>query len=728
MNLNKIADTAERIRNKNYTTLESVLTDDRVRTLNSADTFVVYDRWGDIRPEEAQTHGLFHEGTRFLSLWKFKLFDQQPALLNSSISEENDVLNIDLTNNEIFLDGKLVVAKAKVHIERIKFVQNGICYEKIQLYNFSKWQIELKISFEVDADFKDIFELRGYGRARRGRIVDGEDGRPGNITLNYRGLDDVIRRTVVSFEPEPDVRNNKQLEYYIQLKPNQQYSIINSIKCIVDDKEIEDPGYFNAYNQVLAEQAYAKENIASIHTSLESFNRWVNRSQTDLIALTANTPHGKYPYAGVPWFNTAFGRDGIITAFETLWASPEIAKGVLNFLVDRQSDHTDDFVDAEPGKIMHEARKGEMADLKEVPYKLYYGTVDATPLFIILAGAYYKRTGDLKFIRSIWPNIEAAIKWIDDYGDLDGDGFVEYHHKSKTGLYNQGWKDADNAIHHADGSLADSPIALCEVQGYVYDARIKAAGLAQALGLSDMAVKLESQAHILKERFNKVFWDDELKTYILALDKDHKPCRVKTSNAGHCLFSGIADEKHAAVLADTLLSDDMASGWGIRTLATGASRYNPMSYHNGTIWPHDNALIAFGLAKYGFRNKVMKIMTRMFEATLFLELQRLPELYCGFDIRRGQGPTPYPVACSPQAWSVAVVYMMVQSCLNLEIDAVEKKIYMNRPILPPFMDTLEIKNLIIGNTTLAIKLYRYEADVGIDVTEKARGWQVIVIK
>ncbi|MEX0773735.1 MAG: glycogen debranching N-terminal domain-containing protein [Balneolales bacterium] len=726
--MNKTADTAELIQNKRYTTAESVLTDDRIRTLNSADTFVVFDRWGDIRQEVAQTHGLFHEGTRFLSLLKLKLFDQQPALLNSSISMENDVLSVDLTNNEIFLDGELLIAKAKLHIERIKFVQNGIYYEKVQLYNHSKWKMDLKISFEVGSDFKDIFEVRGYKRKKRGEIINGEDGNLDRILLKYRGLDNVIRKTVINFEPQPDVSARNEVIYYIPLEPNQEYSIINTIKCLVGDKEIDNPGYHNGYNQILGEQAYAKENIASIDSSHESFNHWVKRSRTDLIALTTDTPHGKYPYAGVPWFNTAFGRDGIITAYETLWAAPDIARGVLSFLVDRQSKHTDDFHDAEPGKIMHEARSGEMADLKEVPYKLYYGTVDATPLFIILAGAYYKRTADMKFIKAIWPNIEAALKWIDDYGDLDNDGFVEYHHKSKSGLFNQGWKDADNAIHHADGKLADSPIALCEVQGYVYDAKIKAAGLAQAMGLSDVVVKLESQAHILKKRFNTTFWDDELGTFILALDKDKNPCRVKTSNAGQCLFSGIVDEKYAPVLAETLLSDEMASGWGIRTLATDARRYNPMSYHNGTVWPHDNALIAFGLARYGFRDKVVDIMSRMFEATFFLELQRLPELYCGFDIRRGQGPTPYPVACSPQAWSVAVVYMMVQSCLNMEIDALERKVYLVRPLLPPFTDTLEIKNIRIGNSRLALNLYRYKTDVGIDVIEKDKNWEVIVIK
>ncbi|MEX0684852.1 MAG: amylo-alpha-1,6-glucosidase [Balneolales bacterium] len=725
--MNKI-DIEEHIQNKNFTTPETVLVDDRVRTLNYADTFVVFDRWGDIRTGDANVQGLFHEGTRFLSFMKFKLFDKQPFLLHSIISEKNEILNIDLTNNEIFLDGELLVAHAKVHIERTKFLSNGICYENVELYNHSKWPIDLKISFEFEADFKDIFEVRGYERKKRGKYFDIKESGPENIFLGYKGLDDIERRTEIHFDPQPDFKSKREVIYYISLGPKQRFSIQNSIKCVIGDKDFKIIGFQNAYNQIVNEHEKSKESIASITSSNERFNHWVNRSQTDLVALTAHTPQGKYPYAGVPWFNTAFGRDGIITALETMWVAPDIAKGVLGFLSARQATHSDDFEDAEPGKILHEARSGEMAELREVPYKLYYGTVDATPLFLILAGSYYKRTGDIDFIRSIWPNIEAALGWIDNYGDLDNDGFIEYHHKSENGLLNQGWKDADNAIHHANGDLADSPIALCEVQGYVYDAKNKTAMLARAVGRDEMADKLESQAQTLKVNFNKTFWDDELKTYVLALDKDKTPCRVKTSNAGHCLFSGIADEKYASILAETLLKDDMSTGWGIRTLATDASRYNPMSYHNGTIWPHDNAMIAFGLAKYGFPGKVLDLTTRLYNAVMFIDLQRFPELYCGFEERLGQGPTPYPVACSPQAWSVAVVFMLLQSCLNLDINALEKKVYLNQPILPPFLSTLEIKDIKIGNSVLTIKLYRYQADVGIDVLQKDKDWEVIVIK
>jgi glycogen debranching enzyme len=358
----------------------------------------------------------------------------------------------------------------------------------------------------------------------------------------------------------------------------------------------------------------------------------------------------------------------------------------------------------------------------------YYGTIDATPLFVMLAGMYYKHTADVNTIKKLWTNIKAALNWIDQYGDVDGDGFVEYKHKAENGLTNQGWKDSHDSVMYKNGELCEPPIALCEVQGYVYAAKQFASKLAEVMGEKEFAQQLSLEAKELKQKFNEIFWVEESSCYALALDGNKKPCNVVSSNAGHCLFCGIVDEDKAEKIASTLTSVEMFSGWGIRTLSEVERRYNPMSYHNGSIWPHDNAIIAAGLAKYGFQREAAKILSALFDASLFIELQRLPELYCGFPRRTGEGPTSYPVACSPQAWSVGAVFMLLQACLQVEIDAVKKTITFNKPVLPVYLDRISISNLPLGNATCDIELYRHEYDVGFNVIRKPVDWSLFIVK
>jgi glycogen debranching enzyme len=331
---------------------------------------------------------------------------------------------------------------------------------------------------------------------------------------------------------------------------------------------------------------------------------------------------------------------------------------VLAYLAATQARESSDVEDSQPGKILHEVRDGEMAMLGEVPFRHYYGSVDATPLFVALAGAYYERTGDKAFIESIWENIEMALGWIEKYGDADGDGFVEYFMRSPKGLSNQGWKDSYDAVFHRDGTLAEAPIALCEVQGYVYLAKRKAAEMALVLGYGERSFELLREAEAFKLHFENSFWCEDISAYALAIDGRKEACRVRSSNTAQCLYTGIVSQKHAAVIAGSLLKPEFFSGWGVRTIPTDEVRYNPMSYHNGSVWPHDNALIAAGLAHYGFKDNVLQILAGMYEASLFLERRRLPELFCGFERRPGEGPTLYPVACSPQAWSAATVFML----------------------------------------------------------------------
>ena len=486
--------------------------------------------------------------------------------------------------------------------------------------------------------------------------------------------------------------------------------------------------YQKAFGQAADELRTSKSRTCEIHTSNEQFNDWLSRSLADLYMMLTETPQGPYPYAGVPWFSTPFGRDGIITALQMLWLDPDVARGVLAYLAAAQATETIAERDEEPGKILHETRMGEMANLGEIPFGRYYGSVDSTPLFLVLAGAFYEWTGDLRFIESIWPNIELALDWIDHHGDMDGDGFVEYSSRTGRGLVQQGWKDSNDSVFHQDGVLAEGPVALCEVQGYVYDAKRKAARMASALGRSALAEDLLRQADNLKRLFEKAFWQDDLFTYALALDGQKRPCRVRASNAGHCLFSGIADRDHARSTAQTLMSESMFSGWGIRTLATSESRYNPMSYHNGSIWPHDNSIVAYGLSRYGFTHSAMKVFEGLFDAAMFLDLHRLPELFCGFGRRSSQGPTVYPLACAPQSWAAGSVFLLLQASLGLSFDAEREQLRFNYPQLPDFLQEIQIKNLKAGKARIDLLMRRHAGDVGINVLRREGPVEVVVVK
>lgn len=711
-----------------YILASSSYADDQTRVLNFGDTFAVFDRWGDAKQIGTGAQGIYHEGTRFISDLEFKINGYRPMLLSSNIKNENEVFSIDLTNPNILLDNGLLLEKGVIHIGRSKFLQEGICYESIILHNYDLRPYSLEASFIFNSDFSDIFEVRGMQRKQRGEVLPVEVSNEGHIKLGYIGLDKVKRTAWIRFETGKEWIEGNMVIYPIRLEPAQRMEIRYTLQFQVGESDAAPDTHREAFQKIQATRDEGKEKIAAIKSSNEEFSNWIDRSKFDLISLLRHTPYGLYPYAGVPWYNTPFGRDGIITAMEALWIAPDVAKGVLMFLAANQAKELDSFRDAEPGKILHEARGGEMANLNEVPFQQYYGTIDATPLFISLAGQYYKRTADKQTIRSLWKNIRNALQWIEEYGDIDNDGFVEYQQKLESGLFNQGWKDSHDCISHEDGRIAQPSIALCEVQGYVYEAYLQAAYLAEVMNEPEMMKELRNKAKILKKRFNEVFWDKELSCYVLALDHDKSPCRVKTSNAGQCLLTGIVAQNKAEKLVNTLMQQDMFSGWGIRTLSSGAARYNPMSYHNGSVWPHDSAMVAAGMARYGFVKESMQIMNGLFNACLFIDLQRLPELFCGFPWRYGEAPTAYPVACVPQAWSVAAVFLLLQACLQITIDAPRKRLVFKKPHLPPYLDWVVVKNLQVPDGFFEFEFNRYEWDLGIHTISKPDDWQVVVYK
>ena len=715
--------------------------DDRTRVLKHGDTFGVFDRFGDIEVIGTGELGIYHQDTRFLSRLNLRVEGARPLLLSSTVNDDNVMLTVDAINPDIGRDAEVRVARGSVHIFRSKLLWNGTCHERVRIHNYAGALIKFELSVSFDADFVDVFEVRGSHRAQRGQRLPVQV-KPDSVRYIYEGLDERVRSTHLVFNPPPTRLTETQAFYEVNIAAGGAHEYRYAISCEGDHirpgesrfTEVQETlrdwqSYDGAFQQATAALLHAGESYPDIVTSNEQFNNWLNRSVADMHMMRTDTAHGPYPYAGVPWFCTTFGRDGIITALECLSFYPDLARGVLSFLAAHQAEVQSEEDDAEPGKMLHEARAGEMAALGEVPFRRYYGSIDATPLFIVLAGAYFERTGDTAFAGSLWPNIQRALNWIDEFGDLDGDGFVEYARQSKNGLANQGWKDSFDSVFHADGRLAEGPIALCEVQGYVYAAKVAAGKLAMALEDEEKALALASEALELRRNFESAFWCEDLSTYALALDGRKRPCRVRSSNAGHCLFSGIASEEHARRVAATLLGDASFSGWGVRTLAVGEARYNPMSYHNGSVWPHDNALIAAGFAAYQLKAEAARILTGLMDASLFLDLHRMPELFSGFSRRAGEAPTLYPVACNPQSWASSAVFLILESCLGLQVQGWQGRVVFSKPYLPDFLQRVSICRLRVGNASIDLLATRHaEGDVSINVLRRDGDVDVIILK
>jgi glycogen debranching enzyme len=672
----------------------------RLFALKHGDTFLVADAFGDVLGDG---DGLFHHDTRLLSRYRLTLDGRPPSLLGAAVSQDNVFFTSNSTNHPLPPLGGQSTPEGVIHIERTRFLWEDRLYEYVRLVNYGDQDALMPLALSFAADFHDMFEVRGTKRPARGHLLEPEVGAD-TILLSYRGLDGKIRSTAIAFSLAPSRLTHERAEFLVPLGRKSGTEIY--IEIGPAHQAAPSRGRFRA---AAARARYSmrarRRRGARLRSSGRLFNDWMDKSRADLALLTTELPTGPYPYAGIPWFSTPFGRDAIVTALQMLWLDPGLARGVLSFLAANQAHETSRFRSAAPGKIMHETRKGEMTALRELPFGQYYGGVDTTPLFVMLAGAYAERTGDLDFIERLWPALEAAMAWIADESAHSRDGFLTYANSGGTGLTNQGWKDSSDSVFHADGRFADAPIALVEVQGYVFAALRAMAELATRRGDAGAAERWLQQSETLRGAVERRFWMEDIGFYALALDGEGRPCEARASNPGHLLFTGLPSDERAAKVARHLLSANFDSGWGVRTLAVGEARFNPMSYHNGSVWPHDTALCAAGLGRYGMRQSAVHLMSELFEAASQFGM-RMPELYCGFQRIAGEPPVAYPVACLPQAWSAGAVFMVLQACLGFTIDGWRGEIHVDRPRLPIEINQLSLRGLPIGKARVDLVFQR----------------------
>lgn len=704
----------------------SSLTERTLRTLKHGDAFAVLDAYGDLGVEPGTPEGIYYRDMRFLSRLKLICSGQRPLLLSSVIHDDNSALSIDLTNADVEPPSPHPITRDTIAISRTKFLWNAASYERIALRNYDTVERLVSIELVFDADFVDLFEVRGMPRSRRGKIRS-EKTAADAVRYVYNGLDGVERRTTLTFTPTPQRLGVHRAVFERLLKAGERSTILVTAAFGENGETQASASFHSAYRAKRSATRTDTQNITTIESSNPLFDELMCRSTADIYTLSTRAGEELYPYAGIPWYNTVFGRDGIITAMMMLWIDPAIARGVLLHLAETQATHHDPDSDAQPGKILHERRNCEMAQLGEIPFRRYYGTVDATPLFVMLAGLYFERTGDVSTLEKIWPNVQAALNWCDVFGDRDGNGFVEYMRETPNGLANQGWKDSHDSIFHADGSLAEGPIALVEVQAYIYGAKREAAKLAEHFGEPVMAKRLREAADDLRERFECAFWCEDIGTYVLALDGKKQPCKVLTSNAGHALFTGIAASTSARKVVASLMRRDSFSGWGIRTVAHSESRHNPMSYHNGSVWPHDNALIALGFDRYGFKAEAAALFEGLFSAVGYQQDRRLPELFCGFTRKAGRGPVAYPVACSPQAWAAVSPFACLGACLGISIEHDAERVRFTKPTLPNFLDEVIVRRIVVGRSRLDVRIARHGSDVSVNVLKREGDAHAIIM-
>jgi glycogen debranching enzyme len=725
-----------------------------VAVLKHGDLYLLTDPFGDIH-RDSRGLGLYRGDTRVLSCSVLRVDGARPTLLRGDI-DENFRSTIQLTNAEVRRDpGDKIAADRSLARQSLGFTRSRTIgaglHEQLAVANYTEHPESVTVDLAVGVDAADIFEVRGYAREATGKSLPIAVGRD-RLAFGHLGRDGALRRTQVAFTgaevlAEADLPAKERisgaaviLRWRLAVEPRATVELDWTIWAD-EDLLVEAPP--NGAPEVTlgvdptpivdeADGAAAYEawraGIAAVESDNELFDRLIERSVADLRLLLNDGPGPgeRYLAAGVPWFATLFGRDAIIAAYESIAFQPQLAVATLDVLAARQAVDDDARTDAEPGKILHEIRTGEMARTGELPFARYYGSVDSTPLWLILLGETYDWTGDDALVDRLWPNALAALDWIDRYGDIDGDGFVEYRRRAERGLINQGWKDSTDAIRDRAGRTAEPPIALAEVQGYVHDAKRRMARLARRRGETDLADRLEREANELRSRFDAAFWVADRGFYAMALDGAKRPMDALSSNVGQALWGGIVDPSRASAVVSLLSGPALDSGWGVRTFGAGQPGYNPLGYHTGSVWPHDNALIVAGIKRYGFDLEASALAGQIFEAAQRFPDLRLPELYCGFDRGDVGVPVPYPVACSPQAWSAAASLLLVRTMFGARANAAERTLELVRPHLPTWLGKLTVTNLRVGDSSVDLLFHRWRGTTSAEVLRKSGDVEVTI--
>ncbi|QHE54070.1 amylo-alpha-1,6-glucosidase [Pontibacillus sp. HMF3514] len=681
--------------------------------IKEGDLFLTTEQNGDIDATHDKGYGLYTKDTRFLSKFDLTINGEKPSLLTSTASK-NYVASIRVMKNEDDVGA--------IEAVRDRFIYDGVLYERLSFLNYFPTRQQFEVALSFDADFQDMFIVRNFRSGEVGEKT-GQAVQDRSLSIGYKGKDQVTRESLIEWDQkEKSVNEDGTVTFELGLEPKQETAIVFSITPVIDGHKGTVKPYDEAFHQLESSYHNWVEEGTKVNSDLPLFDDVYQRGAQDLRMLMTDVGYGNVPVAGLPWFAVPFGRDSLITALFMLPYRPDQVKGTLRTLAHYQGTKVDQNRDEQPGKIMHEIRFGELSSTNQTPFTPYYGTNDATALFIVLAVEYYHWTDDIALIKELQPNIDRALEWINTYGNSDGYGYVQYAQEASKGFPNQGWKDSKNSIVHEDGQFADAPIALSEVQGYVYQAKNNLAPIYRELGLEEKATHLENEAETLKNRFEEDFWMEDEKFYAIALDGHKQPVKSITSNPGHVLMSEMLQEERAGHVAERLVAEDLFNGYGVRTMTPQSAGYYPMSYHAGSVWPHDNAMCLIGLSRLGLKEEAIQIVEGMLEASKGFEYLRLPELFCGHDSTLGY-PVPYPTTCSPQAWSATSSFIFLQTVLGVQPNSLTKEVKID-PVLPQGMNKLRVEGMSIGEGMLSLTIERNEGDYVITVLKNTTGYSL----